>query len=272
MGVVIVGKNAFLARALRERGGDRDWTWLGHDEALRDTGWRDRAKCVVNFAFPPQFAAERYSESDDIDLSLARIIGDRPVRYVMLSSRLVYGRRPGNFSITENHPLNPDGAYALNKAVTEANLLTTFGPERLTVLRLANVFGHELGRPLFFGRMLESLKKTGTITFDMDPRSRRDFFAVWHLSDALDIIAERPRPGIYNLGSGIGTTCGDIAKWVIEGYGSGKLNITGTTRNDQFWFNLDKIRAEWPGLPVLTAETIRADCLGCGEWLRGAQQ
>lgn len=270
MSVTIVGKSSFLARSIQEKLGDNGWTYISHQEALADPSWVGKTACVVNFAFPPAFKTERYRESGDIDLKLARMIAGAPVHYIMVSTRLVYGQRPANFRINETQPLDPKTPYARNKLVTEANLHAALPSDRLTVLRLANIFGHELNRPLFFGRMLTSLKESGKIAFDMSAKSQRDFFAVWHLADALDIITRRPHPGIYNLGSGVGTPCGDIARWVIEGYGSGTLEVYNDTLADQFWFDLSLARRAWPALPVITPEIIRADCLDCGQWLRSS--
>lgn len=270
MTVVVVGKNSFLARSVQERLGENGWLYLSHQEALNNPSWTARATCVINFAFPPSFKKDRYREAEDIDLKLARMIADAPVHYIMASSRLVYGQRPANFRINETQPLDPKTPYARNKLVIEANLHSALPSDRLTILRLANIFGHELNRPLFFGRMLTSLKESGKIAFDMSAKSQRDFFAVWHLADALAVIARRPHPGTFNLGSGIGTPCGDIARWVIEGYGSGTLEVYNDTLADQFWFDLSLARLAWPALPVMTQDIIRADCINCGQWLRSS--
>ena len=267
MSVVVVGKTSFLARSIRERLGDNGWRYLTHEEAVEDESWINSASCVINFAFHPDLKVDPYRESLDFDLELARMIRDRPIHYIMSSSRLVYGHDPQNFNLSENHPVHPEGVYGRNKLVTERNLLLALR-DRLTVLRLANVFGHEIHRSLFFGRMLTRLKEQGKIIFNMSPECLRDFFAVWHLADALAIIAADPKPGIFNLGSGFGTPCGDIADWVIEGYGSGRLDVIDQNMTDQYWLDITKTRTAWPKLPVITPDILRQDCIECGQWLR----
>lgn len=269
MSVVIIGKTSFLAQSVYERLGDNGWTYLTHDVALSDPSWLDDAACVVNFSFHPALKADPYRESLDIDLKLARLLAPHPVHYIMSSSRLVYGHDQHNFNLSENHPVNPEGVYGRNKLVTERNLQLTLPPERLTILRLANIFGHEIHRSLFFGRMMTRLKEQGKIIFNMSPEALRDFYAVWHLADALSMITARPHGGIFNLGSGFGTACGDIAGWVMEGYGGGRLEILDDSLSDQYWLDITKAKTLWPDLPSITRDTLRQDCLDCGKWLRG---
>ena len=268
MSVVVIGKTSFLARSIRERLGDNGWRYLTHEEARENESWMNDATRVINFAFHPNLKVDPYRENLDFDLELARMIKNRPIHYIMSSSRLVYGYDQQHFNLNENHPVKPEGVYGRNKLVTERNLLLTLPKERLTVLRLANVFGHEIHRSLFFGRMLTRLKEQGKIIFNMSPESLRDFYAVWHLADALAVITTNPKPGIFNLGSGFGTPCGDIADWVIEGYGSGRLDILDHNLSDQYWLDITKARATWPTLPVMTPEILHHDCVECGQWLR----
>ncbi len=269
MSIVVVGKSSFIARSILDRIGDCGWMYLSHNDALSDTSWVRDTNCLINFAFSPALKSGPYLPDQDIDLALARIVVNRPIHYIMASSRLVYGHGPEKFRIRETYPTTPATLYGQNKLSTENALLSTLDPDRVTILRLANVFGHELYRSLFFGRMLTSLKETGKIIFDTDPRSRRDFFAVWHLADALSIITQNLYPGIFNLGSGIGTSCADIATWAIEGFGSGTIESTNDgSITDQYWLDTAKAHAIWPSLPEITQNTIRSDCIDCGSWLK----
>lgn len=268
MTVAVIGKSSFLAQSVQQRLPDSGWIYLSHDDALADPSWISRVRTVINFAFPPAFKDRDYREALDIDLKLARMIADRPVHYIMASSRLVYGHDAQFFNLSETRPPNPGATYARNKLSTELNLQVTLPPERLTILRLANVFGREINRDLFFGRMLTRLKEQGKIIFNMSPESLRDFYPVTMLADALDIIAREPHGGIFNIGSGFGTPCGDIADWVMRGYGGGKLEVLDHNTDDQYWLNTAKAHKTWPGLPKITPDILEQDCLRCGEWLK----
>ena len=269
MRVTIIGKNSFIAKGIRERLGDNGWAYLSHDEALNDTSWTDKTDCVINFALNPKLKTESYREAMDIDLKLARLIANRPIHYIMASTRLLYGQSDHHFNLTERFPINAELAYSKNKLVTERNLMVNMPQDRLTILRLANVFGHELERESFFGLMLTRLKYSGKIFFNMSPESLRDFLPVWRLADALAVITQNPKPGVYNLGSGLGTTCGDVAARVMEGFGDGKLHVLDRIIDDQYWLDITAAKTAWPDLPVITPDTLREDCIACGKWLRG---
>ena len=270
MTVVAVGKSAFLAGALRENSAAKDWVFLSHDEALRDTSWAGSASTIVNFAFSPALRTGAYDAGDDIDSRIATIIAGTQARYIMLSTRAVYGPGLGDSGLKEGQAENPATAYARNKLTIENALSKKLG-DRLTVLRLGNIFGHEYqngnGRGTFFGLSLAGLAERKTIEFDMNPAQPRDFLAVWRFAGALAAIAAKPQAGLFNLGAGFGTSCKKIAEWLIEGYGEGSLVVNDKGRNDPFWLDMSKTRAAF-SLPALREEDLRQDCLECGKTLR----
>lgn len=262
MSVFVIGKSGLLGNALRDQAG---WAFLSHREAFDDTGWVNRAGCIINCAFSPALRHGPYQETEDVDLALARIIGDRPCNYIMLSSRAVYGPSDAMQSLSETDIPRPTNHYAKNKLHIE-NALQSLLQERLTILRLSTMFGMELHRPSFFGIAMTGLLERGVITLDMNPAVERDFYAVRQFAEDLPVIAHAPRPGLYNLGSGVGTACGRIAEWLIEGFGRGTYTA-GTEMKDPFRLDMAKTRSAWPALPVMTPEDIREDTLRCGRWL-----
>lgn len=251
MTIVAVGKSSFLARAVAEIAPGKDWIFLGHKEALANTSWADKAQCVVNFAYAP---------GNEIDTRLAKLIKMKTAHYVMLSSRLVYGQGPDFFGLKEGRSETPSNAYGTEKLVAEKAMASSLDKNRLTILRMGNVFGNEPGRKTFFGHALTGLKKSGKITFDMSPDSQRDFLPVSYCAQAIVKIAQAPKPGLFNLGSGFGTTCGEIAEWLIEGNGQGELVVTDNRKHDQFWLDMTKTRDTYK-LPLVTREAIKDSVL-----------
>ncbi len=79
----------------------------------------------------------------DADLRMARRIGGRADRLLMLSSRKVYAPAAG--PLAESAPVAPADGYGRDKLAAEQRLRERLG-ERLTVLRLANIFGYERDR------------------------------------------------------------------------------------------------------------------------------
>lgn len=261
-----VGAGSFLLRSLGAAGIAFDRV-VAHDAAGGDEIF-DGMDCLVNFALDPRVKAVPHGPELDFDAALARRIARRPMHYVMLSTRRVYGEG-GGFAIPESRAPAPADAYGRSRAATEAAILDILDG-RATILRLANVFGFERipGRRTFFAQMLDGLAREGRITFDMGAQSRRDFLPVAAFAPALAAAARLRPAGIFNIGSGIATPAGEIARWVAEGYGRGALRATSDEPRDEF--SLDVARARDAFGLACDAAQIRAACRGVGARLREA--
>jgi len=265
--ILIVGRGSFLAghvlRALppvRVRA-------VGHDEILRPD-LLDGVACVVNFARHPLLGSEGYRpETMDPDLRLARRLGERRVAYLMLSSRKVYA--PGAGPLAESAPTGPGDLYGHHKLAAEEQLRGLLG-ERLTILRLANVFGYERGpaRRSFLSISLDRLASEGEIHYDMSPFVARDFLPVEAFARLLAKIAGAPPGGILNVGSGIGLPTGRLALWILEGFGRGRLVIDAPREHDAFVLDVSRLR-RLHGEPC-TFEEIRARAVEIGRRLARA--
>lgn len=267
MSVVVVGKSSFMAQEMRRKA-PQDWIFLSHIEATENTGWVDAARCVINFSFDPKLRAEGYIESGDIDSRLARLIKNSQAHYIMLSSRMAYGPSVHeDRGMREDDPVSPVNPYGNAKLAVEKSLLGILGADRLTILRMSNVFGFEPGRRSFLGMAQTRLAEEGKIVYDMSPLVSRDFIPVWLVAEALLNIAADPVPGVYNLGAGFGIQTGLIAEWLIEGYGAGELHVNKFSHADAFWLDMTKTKKTF-GLSAFSFEDLRSDFLECGRKLK----
>lgn len=267
MKVVVVGAGSLIAGALRARPETAGWRFLSHRDALLDTAWLDGLDLLINCAFDPKLKHGPYDPRHDVDLQLAAALRRQGrARQIMLSSRMAYG--PVGPQLIEHAQPAPDRPYGQAKWATEQALAAALG-DRLTVLRLANVFGDELrpGRQNFFAMALRSLRDSGRIVLDMSPFVERDFIPVEDVAAGLLAVAAAPRPGLYNLGAGHGTPTGRIAQWLIEGHGSGQLLCSELREFDAFWLDMRRSEAAF-GLGPLPVERIRQRCLLLGAALR----
>ncbi len=264
MSIVVVGKNSMMGREMQRQFPALGIRYLNHAEAQTNTTWAESAACVINFAFSPLLRHHDYDAAQDIDLRLARAMNPQ-CHYIMVSSRAVYGPGVSNRMFETDTP-NPQTVYGRNKWRIEQELQALCGA-RLTVVRCANVFGHEYSRKSFFGMALTNLKNMNQIVFDMNPDVRRDFIAVWHVVRALHKIAQAPKPGLYNLGSGFGTSCHDVATWIIKGYGKGEILSTSDERRDNFYLDMQNTHKTF-SLPPLSHAMLEQDCYECGKALK----
>ena len=104
-----------------------------------------------------------------------------------------------------------------------------------------NIFGYEVDRKTFFGRALTDLRDEGHIILDESPFSRRDFLTVESFARTLTEIVSRRMLGIYNVGSGRTNSTGQLALWLIQGYGSGELHIVKPEIRDEFLLDNTKL-------------------------------
>ncbi len=262
--ILVVGRHSFLAQHLLAALDPAQVEAVGHD-AIDRPDLLDGVGCVVNFARHPMAASDAYQpETMDPDLRLARRIGKRDITYLMLSSRKVYA--PSAMPLAETAATGPTDAYGRQKLATETALRAVLG-ERLTVLRLANIFGYERasGRTTFVATSLDRLAREGRIHYAMSPFVERDFLPVDAFARVLAEIAKAPPGGILNVGSGIGLPSGRLALWILEGFGSGSLVIESTEEKDPFVLDIARLEALY-GPPCAQAD-LRDACLAIGRRL-----
>jgi UDP-glucose 4-epimerase len=259
----MVGHHSFLAEHARESLGPGEILAVGHGDIERP-GLLDGIGCVVNFCRDPIVAGDGRLAQAETDLRLARRIGGRDIAYVMLSSRKVYAASEAPLS--EASATGPGDAYGRQKLAVEHALRDLLG-ERLTVLRLANVFGYERqpGRRTFVAALLDGLAREGRIHFTMSPFVERDFLPVTAFARVLAQVVRAPPGGILNVGSGIGLPSGRLALWILEGFGRGALLIESTEEKDAFVLDVARLAGLY-GCPCTRAD-LRDACLAIGRRL-----
>jgi len=265
--VLVIGKNSFLASNFIARNADTvQITGVSHGDDLNAVGLDDFS-CVVNMAYDPAYFRAPYSAANDFDLRVAKTLEGRRPHFMMMSTRKVYGDVPP-FPADESAPLTATDYYGVNKATTEAEIQRILGAN-CTILRIANVFGAETGRHTFFGIALASLKKDKRIVLDVSPFTLRDFLPVESFSDMLGDVIQACPAGVFNMGSGKAIPIGQIALWVIEGFGSGELVVNATAERDSFLLNCEKLNRTI-GYGEKYGVDVRASCIEIGRRLRDA--
>lgn len=263
--ILLVGKNSFIARHLLQAMASHQIRAVSHGD-LERPGLLDGVDTVINAARHPASSQKAYDlEQLDPDLKLARRIGDLPIAMIMLSSRKVYA--PSDHPLAEDAPLQPSDAYGENKLRAEQRLRSLLD-ERLTILRLANIFGDERlsGRRSFLAMLLTRLAGQNQIRYDMSPFVERDFLPVESLAALLTRIIQEPPGDVMNVGSGIPLPTGRIALWIMEGFGGGELLIDSHQEKDRFVLDITKL-AERYGRPA-SIDELRTRCLELGLKLR----
>jgi dTDP-4-dehydrorhamnose reductase/UDP-glucose 4-epimerase len=259
----VVGHHSFIARHFLAAW-DRPVTAVGHD-AIDRPDLLEGVDRAISFARHPLLGSADYEPATmDPDLRLAERLAGRGIDYVMVSSRKVYA--PSARPLAETDPTGPQDRYGQHKLAAEDALRARLGA-RLTILRLANVFGYERGqsRRTFFSLTLDGLAREGRIRFDMSPFVERDFLPVETCARVLARIVAAPPDGVLNVGSGIGVPTGRLALWVLEGYGRGELVIETPDERDPFVLDVTRLTSLYG--PTCTYAELREACLDLGRRL-----
>lgn len=270
MNALVIGKNSFIAQHLKNHPIAKNWDYIPYKDALSAPEWGKKPNCVINLAID---SVVRRGEYSDLDLQIGTKAQEIGSHFIVLSSRAVYGISESIQSFTETSPfLEKSTLYGQGKRLIEESLIKQLDNSKLTILRPSNIFGFEYcsdkPRKSFFGQMLYDLKHSGAIKFDMDIKTQKDFLPVENFVDMLMKIAETPKTGIFNVGSGRAISCEDIATSVIKGYGNGELKVSSNNGFcDNFTLDISKLLQEYPSLDNLKID-IKNKCYEIGRQLK----
>ena len=126
----------------------------------------------------------------------------------------IYGE-PTYLPVDESHPVNPEAQYGVSKHTVEHYLYLYQHQSGLTftILRYPNVYGPRQNPKgeagviaIFIGKMLEGV----TPTIYGDGMQVRDYVHVSDIVRANSLALIKGDNGIYNIGSGVGTTVNEL--------------------------------------------------------------
>lgn len=145
-------------------------------------------------------------------------------RVIICGSAGEYGQvNYDDIPVNERAPLNADGGYGLSKKLEEQKALEYSEKYDIdiVVLRIFNPIGIGMANKFLLTRLLEQVeeyrqgKRSAIEISRLD--SKRDYIAVGDVAKAIRVIIEgSPRENIYNVGSGISTSNGDLLQLIIK--------------------------------------------------------
>lgn len=234
--ILVTGAGGLIGRALVDLG----LPGCPHTVLHETGGVPAGVRTIIHAGRDPRLGKADYDPDRDVESVAAKIAAERGLDLVMLSSRKVYGDAPS--PVTEEAPARPTDDYGRQKRAMEMRLQERLGA-KLTILRIANVFSFEPGRRSFFGIMLDRLRDCGEIHFDMSPDTARDFIPLTATAEIIRTLALSPPGGIVNVGSGVPLATGDLARAVMDGFGSGRLTCTDDTIRDSFVLDVTRMHS-----------------------------
>jgi nucleoside-diphosphate-sugar epimerase len=244
--ILIIGKNSFLASGIYERcslNKNLNITLVSHSNlpsCYKNFDW------VVNCAFNSSLYSQPIKDKNNFDLKVIKEIkNNKNIKYVLLSSRAVYGSHETLLMHDESFEAEESliTQYGLNKLACEKMALSELGSSRVLICRCSNIFGFERGNN-FLGIAQKSLLEKNEIILDISKKVIKDFLPLNYYSEIMESLITNGIVGTYNIGSGIKISLEEICGSLINGYGSGSINDCDNLFNNQFVLdtsNLSKV-------------------------------
>jgi len=163
----------------------------------------------------------------------------KQARLVHLGSAAEYGVVPPGLPVTESQAAHPVSAYGMSKlAGTELVLAARRRGRDATVLRIFNPLGPGTPETLLPGRLVAVLRRaasTGERARVGSLDGHRDFVDARDVASAIRAVAlaEKPLPGVLNIGSGRATALRELAAMaaVVVGVAPPLEDAAGSARS-----------------------------------------
>lgn len=242
--ILIIGSGSYLAHNWISSCNAAQFLSARHRQ-IGDVGLLDGIDTAVNFLAHSDVDRRILSDGELPEARIATWLKKTSIHLIQLSSRRVYAT--SEIGLNESSDVKPISIGGINKMLGEECLRKHIAPERLSILRLGNIFGLERDprRSTFFTTALESLKTRGVITLNVAPTTRKDFLPVEAFCRHLSAFVDVPVQGVFNIGSGIATKVSDVCRWVILGYGQGRVVCKGHSPIDEFVMDCSKFEAQY---------------------------
>lgn len=147
----------------------------------------------------------------DAEIELCRLLASRNWRHVVYaSSAVVYGDEK-QYPRQTNEPVRADSDYARVKLACEEIIESVGG----TCLRFANLYGPGMAANTVISEILRQIPGSGPLLLrDVSPI--RDFLWIDDAARCLAAVCSLTPGGVLNVGSGRGTSVGDVARLALE--------------------------------------------------------
>ncbi len=158
-------------------------------------------------------------------------------KVIYASSVAVYGDRTSKPHRVRD-PVDGDSFYTRTKISCEKVVLRAGG----VVARISNIYGPGMASNNVVSKLLSQIPGEGPVrVWDTNPV--RDFIWIDDVAQALMVMACSAQKGVYNVGSGTGTSVADLACLMLEEAGEQNRNVISTRPSNRPSVNIVDISA-----------------------------
>jgi nucleoside-diphosphate-sugar epimerase len=245
--IIVTGHTGFIGNALTSVLADRGMTYrglsrrtgedlerVGAMSELEPASWVIHLAGRVDVPSSWEDPAAFYRANMASALAVAEYARRTGSNVLMLSSYL-YGS-PIWLPIDETHPVQPSNPYARSKAVAE-EILTGYAQDfglPVVIFRVFNLYGPGQPTSQLISHILVQAMESDTISVrDLSPK--RDYLWIDDLVSAILKVVEETTEGchIYNVGSGVSHSVGDIIDCVTSISGRRKIICSDQARPNE---------------------------------------
>jgi UDP-glucose 4-epimerase len=160
---------------------------------------------------------DEFDRNVEPTVRLLRMAGERVRQIVFASSVSVYGS-PVRVPVRESDTLSPATPYAIAKVASEQaiQLVGVATGVRCAILRYSTVYGPGELVPRAIPSFIRAALAGQRPNIRGDGLDEHDYVHVTDVADATLTALRRQVQGVYNIGTGIGTTTSDLARLVYE--------------------------------------------------------
>ena len=208
------------------------------------------ADACVHLAEPNVVSGSGFAR-DNFDRAAA-VLATPFRRIVYVSSAVVYGDEVAT-PRREDEPVDPTSEYGRSKLAIEQQMAAN---ERCVIARVANAYGPGMSPANVLSDILSQLASPGPLRLrDLDPV--RDYVHVVDVARAIADLIACSMIGIVNIGTGIGTSVGTLARLATTLAGQPSRDLVGaqaTGRASTLVVAIDRAQRElhWqPAVPLI---------------------
>lgn len=214
----------------------------------------DRIETVIHLAaiIPEKNVAVPFSRFMEINATGTKRLAEEALRrgctrFIYASTQMVV-EKPFYLPVDEEHPYVPVSYYGFSKAAGEHYCMELADKLSVISLRFVGLYGPGEKPGFVLGIFLDRARRSVPLIVNGTGRIMRDLLYVKDAAAAVSRALASDTSGIYNIGSGRGTSLGELARTISDVFSEGRSAVEFREdvpeQGEDFYMDISKARRE----------------------------